>query len=333
MKKLDKIIRKGGIGTFFSLFIPMLAILLIYHLISGFGLSYYFTQKDLSLGAVGDSSTYAKVHFDTARMISAGSDTESAYFAVLCPDGRSSFLLETDEDSAEKINKRLEKGKTVKLRGTAEKLDEKTKNKYLPFFVQYGYEINLIRNSTFKPLGFTAFWGLHPILNSLTAVILLMIVFLMLRGLMYGSYGHIKKNMRKFGYELEDISNDFETAEKFGRLSIGKKYFILTKKPINAVAADDVVLAYIHHVVEKTSAIKRSVYSVILTDKKGREYDVRYPSEAKANEALLAISKFGHITTSTTDEYRNSARTSIKTFTELAESKKKQQENLKSEEQ
>ena len=336
MKKLDKIIRKGGIGTFFSLFLLMFIILLFYHIITVFGLNYFLTQTDLSLGPAGESPTYAKAHFDTARMISAGSESENAYFAVLCPDGRSSFLLKADEKTAEKINKKLESGKTIDLRGTSTALDEAEKNKYLPYFIQYGYEVNLIRNNVFSPLSFTAYWKLHPIINSLTAVILLLIIFFMIRSLMYGSYGNIKRNCRKFGYELEDIGNDFETAEKYGRLSIGKKYFIVTQKPVNAVAADDVVLAYIHHTVEKVSfnfipVFKQNLFSIVLTDKKGREYEISYPSEVKASEALTAISRFGHITTSTTDEYRNSARASIRSFVELSEDKKKEQEKLKSE--
>ena len=336
MNKLDKLIRKGGVSTFFSLIFLLLIILLSYHIVTLFGLNYFLTQNDLSLGSIGENNAYAKVHFDTARMINAGSDTENAYFAVLCPDGRSSFLLETDAASAEKINKKLEKGKTLSFRGTVTTLDEKTKNKYLPFFVQYGYETNLIRNNVFSPLSFVGYWKLHPILNSLTAVILLAVIFFMIRALMYGNYGSLKKNMRKFDYEFEDISSDFETAEKFGGIRIGKKYLIITKSPIAAIAADDVVLAYIHHVVEKFSynfipILKHNLFSVVIMDKKGGEYEVRCSNENKANETLLAISRFGHITTSTTDEYRNSARSSIKQFVELAEEKKKEQIKLQSE--
>ncbi len=327
MNKLEKTIRKSGIGVFFSLLLIIAAVLIVYHILSGFGLSYYFAQKNLSLGPIGETRTYAKANFDTARMINAGSDIDNAVFAVLCPDGRSSFLLETSEENAQKINSRLDKGKTVKIRGEVRKIDEATKVKYLPFFKQYGYEQGLIRDNVFTQLNFVQFWSLHPILNSLTCLILLLIVLFMIRSLMYGSYGRIRKNMRKYGYELDDIAADFETAEKFGGISVGKKYFILTKKPINAVAADDTVLAYICHTVEKSS-VKSSPYTSVLTDKKGREYETRFSSEAKAQEALAAVSRFGHITTSTTDEYKNSARTSIRQFVELSEQKKKEQAKL-----
>ena len=329
MNKLNKTVRKSGISAFFSLFLLMLLLLFVYHIITVFGLSYFFTQNDISLGSIGEDNTYAKARFDTARMIKAGGENEDAIFAVLCPDGRSSFLLKTTEQKALKINKTLEKGKTVKLRGKAYITDEETHNKYLPFFVQYGYETNLIRNNYFVDMSFADFWKQHPIINSLTLILLLLIIFFMIRGLMYGSYGSMKKNARKFGYDIEDIAKDFETAEKYGSLNVGQKYFIITKNPISAVSGDDTVLAYIHHVVEKVSFnfipfMKHNLYSLILVDKKGKEYEIRYPNEAKAAEALAAVSKFGHITTSTTDEFRNSARSSVKPFVQRAEDKKKE---------
>ncbi|MBQ9518303.1 MAG: hypothetical protein IJR59_00210 [Firmicutes bacterium] len=333
MNKLDKIIRKSGIVLFFSLLLFFLVTLISDHILSGFGLGYCFTGKDLSLGPIGESRTYAKASFNTARMINAGSETENAVFAVLCPDGRSSFLLETTEENAKKINSRLEKGKTVKIRGEVRSLDTATKESYLPFFKQYGYEEGLIRENIFTQLTFGQFWALHPILNSLLCVIVLLIIFFMIRSLMYGSYGHINKNIRKYGYDLDDISNDFETAEKFGSLCVGKKYFVITKSPINAVATDDVVLAYIHHTVEKLTyrfipLIKQKLYFLVLTDKKGKEYEIQYLTEKRAYEALMAVSRFGHITTSTTDEYRNSARTSIKRFVELSDEKKRNAEKV-----
>ena len=184
---------------------------------------------------------------------------------------------------------------------------------------------------TYMTLG--EYLALHPIINAITGIILLLILFFIIRSLLYGSYGSIKANARKFGYELDDIKDDFELSEKFGKISIGKKYIYITKSPVSAVAADDVILAYIHHVVEGASAkLKQTLYSIVMVDRKGKEYEVRCGNENKANEALLAIGRFGHITISPDDEYRNSVRTSLKSFVERADEKKRELVDLKEKE-
>ncbi len=319
-KKFNAMVRRKGMIKALLLILLLAGVLILYHIITIFGLSYFFTKTDLSLGEAGLGSRYAKAHFTSARMINPGRNGENAVFAVLCPDGRSSFILETAPDYTEKMNKALDKGKTVKVRGFVTALDETKKAEYVPYLKQYGYEPELLRGNVLTMLTFGKYYALHPIINSLTIIILLMILFFILRSLMYGSFGKLKANARKFGYELEDIKKDFESAAKYGGLSIGKKYFYITKGAANAVSANDTVLAYIHHEVEN----KKDQYSLVLVDKKGREYEIPYSNENKASEALMAISKFAHITTSTTDEYRNKARTSIKTFVESAEERKKE---------
>ena len=319
-KKFNAMVRRKGIVTAFLLIVLLAVVLVIYHIITIFGLSYFFAKNDLALGEASLGSRYAKAHFDTARMINPGRDGGNAVFAVLCPDGRSSFILETSRGYTEKLTKKLDKGKMIKVRGLVTALDENKKTEYTPYLKQYGYEPGLLRGSVLTMLTFGEFYALHPIINSLTIIILLIILFFILRSLMYGNFGKLKANARKFGYELEDIKKDFESASKYGGLSIGKKYFYITKGAANAVSADDTVLAYIHHEVEN----KKDQYSLVLVDIKCREYEIPYSNENKASETLMAISKFAHITTSTTDEYRNKARTSIKTFVESAEERKKE---------
>ena len=306
------------------------AVLIVYHLITFFGLSYFFTGKNLSLGPIGENRAYAKAHFDMARMIAPGREDEPAVFAVLCPDKRSSFILLTTAEGTQKINKKLENGKTVNVRGTVTPLDEDTRTKYTPYLRQYGYELSLLRGDIMTQMTFSQYYAQHKIINSITLIILLLILFFLLRSLMYGSYGKLKANARKFGYELDDIKKDFETAEKFGKTSVGSKYIYVTKAPITAVAGDDAVLAYLHCTTDTKSSktLKRGKYSVVIVDRKGREYEIPYPSEAKAMEALAAIGRFSHITMSYTDEHRNKVRTSLKTYVEMAENKKQDNKKL-----
>ena len=295
MTRLDKQIHKGGFSVALSLTAVLLAALLVYHLITGFGLSYFYTAKNIGTENFSKGGAYARATVTEAYSVRR--DTVGEYYICPCPDGRSTFILLVPTKYTDGFNKKITKGKTVKVKGQLTLLEESDKAAYLNMAqrIGHGYETGLIRSCRLDYMKFGDFFNKHVIINSIMCFISIMLLVFIIRFLVFGSSGRLQKSIRKYDYDLDSIRKDFEDAEKFGDLFIGSR-FIVSCDPLDVFAADDIKSAY--KKAEPSKYLKTKIHYVVLKATDGTERAVNCGSEKKAQGALEALQKFSYITIS-----------------------------------
>lgn len=300
MTKLDRQIRFGGLYTALSLVVLLFAVFAVYHLITGFGLSYFNPSNNIGLENFSKGGSYAKATVTEAYSIRR--DTEGEYYICPCPDGRSSFILFVPTKNTDWFNKKITKGKTVKVKGQLELLDESDKSTFLSMAqrIGHGFQAGLLRSCRLNYMRFGDYFNKHIILNSIMSIVTILVILFIIRYTVLGAGGNLRSSARKRGYDYDGIKRDFENTEKFGDLFIGNRY-IVRKAPLDVFAADDIKSAYKKTEVSRFSQrlpIKARKHYVVIEPLEGKGWKVNCGSEKKAQAALEALQKFSYITIS-----------------------------------